>query len=185
MANGSEDQEFRGRIQRLERLIQGVEHFKDPEARLQTREIVQVLLDMHGVGLSKVLDHVAEAGDVGLSIIDGLARDELVGSLLLLYGLHPLDIDTRVRQALDKVGPQLRSHGGSVELLGIVDGVVRLRMLGSCDGCPSSAVTLKSSIEQAIYEKAPDVAAIVVEQLAETPAVASGLERFALPLLQH
>jgi Fe-S cluster biogenesis protein NfuA len=180
-----EDQQFRKRIHRLETLIQEVEHFKDPEARVHTREIVQSLLDMHSVGLEKVLDHVAEAGEVGHSIIDGLARDELVGSLLLLYGLHPLDIETRVRQALDKVGPQLRSHGGSVELLGIADGLVRLRMLGSCEGCPSSAVTLKMSIEEAIYEKAPDVTAIVVEGITEQLAVTTGLERFALPLLQH
>jgi Fe-S cluster biogenesis protein NfuA len=185
MPHAQEDHEFRTRIQRLESLIQGIEHFQDAEARAHTKEIVQALLDMHGVGLGKVLEHVADAGEVGLTIIDGLARDELVSSLLLLYGLHPLDIETRVRQALDKVGPQLRSHGGSVELLSITEGVVRLRMLGSCDDCPSSAITLKSSIEEAIYEKAPDVIAIVVEGVTESPMLATAVERFALPLLQH
>ena len=85
------------------------------------------------------------------------------GCILLLHGLHPLDLETRVRQALDKVRPLLRSHGGNVELLGLAGGVARLRMLGSCDGCPSSAMTLKTAIEEAIYEKAPDVTAIEVD----------------------
>ena len=92
-----------------------------------------------------------------------------MSSLLLLYGLHPLDLEARVQQALEKVRPLLRSHGGNVELLGIADGVVRLRMLGSCHGCPSSAMTLKNAIEEAIYAAAPDATAIEVEGVAEPP----------------
>ncbi len=99
-------------------------------------------------------------------------------------GFIRLDLETRVRQALDKVRPLLRSHGGNVELLDLSGGVVRLRMLGSCDGCPSSAMTLKHAIEAAIYEKAPDVTAIEVDQPATNGHVAKdGLARIALPIL--
>ncbi len=98
------------------------------------------------------------------------AADDLVGSLLLLYGQHPLPLETRVTQALDKVRPYLDSHGGNVELLGITDGVVRLRMQGSCKSCPSSAMTLKLAIEEAIYAAAPDVVAIEAEGVAEQPS---------------
>jgi Fe-S cluster biogenesis protein NfuA/nitrite reductase/ring-hydroxylating ferredoxin subunit len=93
--------------------------------------------------------------------------------LLLLYGLHPLTLDERVSKALDKVRPYLDSHGGNVDLLGITDGVVRLRMQGSCKSCPSSSMTLKLAIEEAIYAAAPDVVAIEAEGIAEQ-AVATG-----------
>jgi Fe-S cluster biogenesis protein NfuA len=136
----------------------------DPAARELTSQIIQTLMEYHGAGLSAMMERVAGAGVVGQSIISDFAQDDLIGSLLLLYGLHPLDLDARVRQGLEKVRPYLKSHGGNVELLGITDaGVVRLKMQGSCHGCPSSAATLKNSIEQAIYDKAPDVAGIEVE----------------------
>jgi Fe-S cluster biogenesis protein NfuA/nitrite reductase/ring-hydroxylating ferredoxin subunit len=83
---------------------------------------------------------------------------------LLLHDLHPVDLPTRVLGALENTRPYLKSHGGNVELVGIDEpGVVRLRLQGSCHGCPSSAMTLKLAIEQAIQEAAPDVTAIVVE----------------------
>ena len=105
------------------------------------------------------------AGEAGAAILDACARDDVVGGLLLLHGLHPLDLEARVRQALEQVRPYLRSHGGNVELLGVGDGVVRLRLEGSCHGCPSSAVTMKQTIEEAILAKAPDVTAVEVEGL--------------------
>jgi Fe-S cluster biogenesis protein NfuA len=104
----------------------------------------------------------------------------------LLHGLHPLDLETRVRQALENVRPLLRSHGGNVELLGLAGAVVRLRMLGSCDGCPSSALTLKSAIEDAIFERAPDVIGIEVDGAAANGlAVPGGLVQIALPVLER
>ena len=87
-----------------------------------------------------------------------------------MHGLHPDDVGTRVARALDGVRPYLGSHGGDVELVGLTDdGRVRLRMLGSCDGCPSSSVTLTLAVETAIRDAAPEVSGIDVE---ETPACA-------------
>ena len=74
-----------------------------------------------------------------------------------------MENDRSLRGALDKVRPYLKSHGGNVDLLSVVDGVVHLRLIGSCDGCPSSALTLKSAIERNIYEAAPDVNSIVCD----------------------
>jgi Fe-S cluster biogenesis protein NfuA len=84
-----------------------------------------------------------------------------------------------VRRALDKVRPYLHSHGGDVELLGISEGTVRLHLEGSCHGCPSSQVTLQTTIERAIYEAAPDVVAIEVDGLSE-PEVPVGLVQLDL-----
>jgi Fe-S cluster biogenesis protein NfuA len=81
----------------------------------------------------------------------------------LLHGLHPLDLECRVLQALEQVRPALKLHGGNVELIGIDDGVIRLRLLGSCHGCPSSSVTMKQTIEEAIIAKAPDAIGLDVD----------------------
>jgi Fe-S cluster biogenesis protein NfuA len=175
---------FQARLERLDNLIRGVEQFADPAAKAQTREIVQAVLELHGVGLERLLGHLEDAGQLGRATLDACVNDEVVGGLLLLHGLHPVDIETRVRQALDSVRPYLRSHGGNVELLGVDGGVVRLRLDGSCHGCPSSAVTMQQTIEQAIFDKAPEVINVAVEGLpAAIPAPGDEGIRIALPLL--
>jgi Fe-S cluster biogenesis protein NfuA len=183
MASSRDEREFRKRVERMEELLREVERFADPGARAHTTELVRAVLDLHGAALERMLQRIAEAPETGLAMIDTLARDDLVGSLLLLYGLHPLDLPTRVRQALDKVRPYLRLHGGNVELLGVVGGAVRLRMQGSCHGCESSAQTLKLAIEEAIYDKAPDVTAIEVDESVNGHPVHGGGARLALPVL--
>ncbi len=155
--------DFQRRIGRIETLIEEIERFADPAARDATREIVQVLLEFHGTALASLMGHIATAGPPGQAILDTLAQDDLVAHLLLLHSLHPEDLATRVSQALDQVRPQLATHGGDVTLLSVKGGVVRLRMQGSCHGCPSSAATLKHTIETAVYNAAPDVTSIEVE----------------------
>ncbi|MDQ6922231.1 MAG: NifU family protein [Candidatus Dormibacteraeota bacterium] len=123
-------------------------------------EAIQALLSLHGDGLARVVQVLEESGED--RVLQQLSGDEVVGGLLLLHGVHPLPLESRVRQALDKVRPYLASHGGNVDLLEVRDGSVSLRLEGSCDGCPSSAMTLKYAIEQAISETAPDVLAIHV-----------------------
>jgi Fe-S cluster biogenesis protein NfuA len=159
------DGEFQSRAQELERLLQSVEQIADPRLRQETTEIVQALLQLHGEALARMLNVAANA-DADLP--SKLADDSLVGGVLLIHGLHPLDLETRVRRALEKVKPYLASHGGHVELLSVnAEGHVHLRLDGSCHGCPSSRVTLQNSIEQEIYTAAPDVVAIEVDGLVE------------------
>jgi Fe-S cluster biogenesis protein NfuA/nitrite reductase/ring-hydroxylating ferredoxin subunit len=164
------DTELQQGIQRIEGLIRRIENLPDPEARASAVELMQSLMDFHGASLDRLMEIVAESGQAGYSIFDSFARDKLVGSLLLLYGLHPVPLETRVMQALDKVRPYLDSHGGNVELIGISDDVVRLRLQGSCKSCPSSSMTLKLAIEEAIMAAAPDVIAIEAEGVTEQPA---------------
>jgi Fe-S cluster biogenesis protein NfuA len=171
MTDALDAREFQARLQRLDVLLREVEGFADPAAQAHTREIVQSLLALHGAGLERIIEHIDAAGESGAAILENCAGDEVAAGLLLLHGLHPLDLETRVLQALDQVRPALRTHGGNVELLGVSDGVVRLRLLGSCHGCPSSAVTMKQTIEEAILGKAPDAIAVEVEGALESPAV--------------
>jgi Fe-S cluster biogenesis protein NfuA len=158
-------------VQRVEALIEKIDSVGDPDLRASAVELVQTLMELHGEGINRLLEIVAE-DQSGQAIIDTMGEDELVGGLLMLYGLHPVAFESRVLKALDKVRPYLKSHGGNVELLAVDDGVVHLQMQGSCHGCPSSAMTLKLAIEEAIFEAAPDVAEIRVDGVVEQPASA-------------
>jgi Fe-S cluster biogenesis protein NfuA/nitrite reductase/ring-hydroxylating ferredoxin subunit len=163
-----DDQGLQERVARMETLLEEIESLKDPNARSKAAEVVQVLLELYGEGLARVMEVVGR-GQEGERIFEALAEDELVAHLLLLHGLHPLDVETRVVRALEEVRPYMQSHGGNVELLGIEGGVARVRMEGSCDGCPSSTVTLKLAIEEAVLKAAPDLEKIEAEGVAEPP----------------
>ncbi len=133
-------------------------------ARDRAEELVRLVVDLYGSGLERLLGILYEAGRLDDAILDALVADDLVASLLIVHGLHPHDVGLRVRRALDGVRPYLGTHGGDVELLDISsDGVVRLRLLGSCDGCSSSAATLTGAVQEAIRQAAPEVTAIDVE----------------------
>jgi Fe-S cluster biogenesis protein NfuA/nitrite reductase/ring-hydroxylating ferredoxin subunit len=129
--------------------------------------VVQALLELYGAGLERIVDEVAARDDGQLA--EALAADDLVAHLLLLHGLHPVALEARVRQGLDEVRPYLESHGGDVELLGIDGAAVRLRLQGSCSGCPSSTMTLKLAIENAIRKAAPEIEEVIAEQPPSSP----------------
>ena len=163
-----DDQGLQERVARMETLLEEIETLPDRNARSKAAEVVGVLLDLYGEGLARMMEVVAE-GEERERTFDAFAEDELVSHLLLLHGLHPLDLKTRVIMALEEVRPYLQSHGGNVELLGVKEGVARLRMQGSCSGCPSSTVTLRLAIEEAIQKTAPDLEGIEAEGVAEEP----------------
>jgi Fe-S cluster biogenesis protein NfuA/nitrite reductase/ring-hydroxylating ferredoxin subunit len=160
-----DDQEARDRIAKVEALLEAVESFADPGDRETATELVQALLDLYGEGLARLLRHTREQSPE--SHPEALAGDELVSHLLLVHDLHPVPLETRVRGALEEVRPYLESHGGDVELRGVADGVVRLRLEGSCSGCPASSATLKLAIEEAIRAAAPEVEAVEAEGVTE------------------
>lgn len=155
--------------QRVEDLLDEIAGRDEVAAEL-TEELLRELMALYGAGLSRILARLAAAVPDAL---DDLAADPLVGGLLVLHDLHPSDARARVEAALDGVRPYLASHGGGVQVVGVGDGVVRLRLEGSCDGCGSSQVTLQHAVEGAVLEAAPEIARIEVEG-AVAPAPAPG-----------
>jgi Fe-S cluster biogenesis protein NfuA/nitrite reductase/ring-hydroxylating ferredoxin subunit len=134
-------------------------------------ELVRLLLGLYGDGLSHIMAALRAEGPAGAAVVDRLLGDPLVESLLLLHDLHPLDVDTRIQRALDQVRPYLGSHAGGVTYLGVTEeGVAQLRLEGSCDGCPSSTVTVQLAIKGAIEDAAPEVTEVVVEGITAPPA---------------
>ncbi|MEU9320304.1 NifU family protein [Streptomyces sp. NPDC048295] len=144
-------------------------------ARERSEELVRLVTDFYGAGLERLLDLVHEQGRLDDDVLAALADDELVAGVLLVHGLHPYGVETRVERALESVRPYLGSHGGDVELLAVTDeGTVRLRLLGSCDGCPSSSVTLKLAVQGAVEAAAPEITSIEVETAADEDAGPAG-----------
>lgn len=145
-------------------------------ARERAEELVRLVTDIYGTGLEHMMEILYEAGHLDDDLLAQFAGDEVVSGLLLVHGLHPYSVQQRVEDALEGVRPYLGTHGGDVELLDVTDeGVVRLRLLGSCDGCPSSSVTLSLAVEGAIEAAAPEVIAIEVEEATPDAKDAGGL----------
>jgi Fe-S cluster biogenesis protein NfuA len=162
-------QESRRRAGRIEELIQEVSTFSDPQARATTEELLQALMDMYGEGLARILELTDQSTATGSALIEEFARDDLVSSLFLLHDLHPIAIETRITRALSEVRPYLKSHGGNVEFIKVEDGIAYLRLEGSCQGCSASTATLKQTIEEAVYNAAPDLNGLQVEGVADPP----------------
>ncbi|HEX3660534.1 MAG TPA: NifU family protein [Acidobacteriaceae bacterium] len=157
--------EFSRRTERIEELITRIESSGDPAMRAVASELLQAVVELHGIALERIcLELVERPG--GQEAIDRLAEEELIAGVLSLHGIHPQPLETRVAGALEEARPYLRSHGGDVELAGITEGVVRLRLHGACGHCSGSAQTMKSTVEEAIYRAAPEVASVITEEVA-------------------
>ncbi len=176
MEQEQEGPDLRATGERIDALIEavaagGVGPSNPARSRERAEDLVRTVTDLYGAGLERLLEIVHDSGRLDEELLGLLADDDLVASLLLVHGLHPYDVRTRVEQALESVRPYLGTHGGDVELIEVTDlGAVRLRLLGSCDGCPSSSVTLELAVQDAIEAAAPEVTAIEVE----APAPATG-----------
>jgi Fe-S cluster biogenesis protein NfuA len=152
-------------IRRIGEIVEQLESTADPNARAMAKELLESLMALHGAALERILELAAGTGEAGEAIIRKCGSDELVSSLLLLYGLHPDDLRTRVTRALEKSRSNVESHGGSAELISInQDGVVTLRLNVKSSGCGSSASSVKSMLEAAVQDAAPDATSIVVEE---------------------
>ena len=162
-----------------------------PEVAGAAEELAELLMDMYGAGLERILELLAEQPE-GAEQFRRVISDELVSGLLVLHDLHPDDTATRADRALESVRPYLGSHAGDVDLIGVVeeDGgpVVKLALKGSCDGCPSSAITVKTAIEAALAKACPEVIRVDVDGVATPEAVAQPdvtvTDGKELPLLQ-
>jgi len=153
--------EFARRSERIEELVRRLEG-GDLALRAVAQELLQAVIELHGVALERILDRVAELPQADAAL-EELGADPVVSGVLSLHGIHPVALEDRVLSALESARGQLRSHGGEVKLDSIEDGVVHVTLSGACGSCGSSAATMKSTVENAIYTLAPEVKAVVAE----------------------
>ena len=155
---------------RIEVLLGELRSQASPEVGAKIEEVVGLLVELYGAGLERILELVNEDPEVAAPLLKRFTDDKFIESLLVLHGLHPIDVDTRIEAALDQARPYLGSHAGGVEYLGVDEnGVAHLKLEGSCHGCPSSTVTVKLTLEQAIAEAAPEVVRVEVVGVAAAP----------------
>jgi Fe-S cluster biogenesis protein NfuA/nitrite reductase/ring-hydroxylating ferredoxin subunit len=159
-------------IARVQELTGRLEDLEDEACRELAEELTGAVVQMYGAGLERIVELI----DAGTR--DRLAADELIAGLLMIHDLYPVPLEERVVSALDTVRPYMESHGGNVELLGVVDGVARLRLEGSCKSCRASSSTLELAVRQALQEHAPDLLGMDVEGVMEEDEVSG----FALPM---
>jgi Fe-S cluster biogenesis protein NfuA len=168
------DKDLQKRMQRIGEIIGQLEATADPNARAMAKELLESLMALHGAALEQILTITSQTGETGESLIRKFGGDQLISSLLLLYGLHPADMRTRVTAALEKSRGFLDSHSAKAELLSISDdGAVTLRLQLKPGGCGSTAATVKSTLESTIQDAAPDATSILVQE-ADNGAPRSG-----------
>jgi Fe-S cluster biogenesis protein NfuA len=63
----------------------------------------------------------------------------------------------QVQEVLDKIRPALQADGGDVELVDVEGGVVKVRLVGACRGCPMSQITLANGVERVLKQEIPEV----------------------------
>ena len=156
-------------IARVQELTGRLEDLEPGECRELAEELTGAVVQMYGAGLELIVELIEDD-----ETRDRLAADELVAGLLMIHDLYPVPLAERVTQALDSVRPYMESHGGNIELLGLEDGVVKLRLEGSCKSCRASSSTLELAVRQALQEAAPDllgmdVEGVVEEEISGTP----------------
>lgn len=151
--------------QRIEELIDGLDALDDPRAREPAKELLQVVLELHANGLARLTEIVAAAGEAGESMFEAMAQDPLVSAVLLLHGLHPQDVRTRVARAIDRMRAPLGAQQIQIELIDAADEAVRVRVAGNLQGKHASPSELQREIERTIFEAAPEVMRVDVEGL--------------------
>jgi hypothetical protein len=147
-----QDRSFQERIGRIESLVAELEAVSDPVVKATAKELVASVMDLNAAAFERVVAVASRYGDAGSRLMDGLIRDEAVSSLLILYGLHPQDFETRVRSAL--------KNFDGVKLVSIEEGRIILRM--------ESRERSESTLRQAISTAAPDLVDLIIEGTAQS-----------------
>ena len=152
-------------LERVGELAARLLEHDDESVRTDAEDLVDWLDVFHREGLGRFVDMVRQWR--GELFLEQAALDPVVGALLSTYSLG-VDVDSAtvdrvVQIALDDVRPYVHSHGGEIEVIGVIDGVVELRMHGSCNGCTAADDTIRSRIEVALREQWIDFRRVEVE----------------------
>jgi len=156
------DAQFQAASQQLDALVRAFEEIPFPAVREMAFDLLGAVDTIHRTGLERLVTFLRASGHGVL--LDRATEDPVIHTLLLLYDLIPSEELTVVEAALDAVRPYLHSHGGDVQVMGVTDGVVHLRLSGACEGCTGSATTLKRGVETALRDGYPAFKMMVVQE---------------------
>jgi Fe-S cluster biogenesis protein NfuA len=149
---------------RIDDLVQRIEFIGDPAVRANVVTLVQSLMDLHQRGFARIVK-LLQQDEHGAQTFQSLASDELVGGLMVLYGLHPDGLESRVKKAVKKISAEFASAKSSVELMGVDEGIVRIRLTTTSHGCSSHTPDVEKLVRDAVYAEAPDVERVDIEKV--------------------
>ena len=161
---------FQEQVGKLGELVTRFDQMPDSPQKTAGKELVQLLMDVQGQGLERVMELIFESRESGTALIDRLGKDDVAGGLLLLYSLHPDAFETRVRTAVDRLRSRLRKLSFTIELLTAENGQVRVQLAKGGHSCGSSTRELEAIVEDGICEMAPDMASLEILGLEEPSA---------------
>jgi hypothetical protein len=160
------EKEFQEKMRRLGALVGELDQMPAGGSKVATRELVQLLMEIHGAGLERIMELVKEsgreAGTAGEAIISRFGEDPIARNLLLLYGLHPDHLETRVVKALDAMKGRLRKLDCEVKLVSIHEGAVQVRLHISGHAHGSTRKDLRSIVEGGMYDLVPDLTSLTI-----------------------
>lgn len=180
MSRGDERLDFDQILPRISDLAERLAEHDDKDVADTAIEMLDWIDVFHANGVGRMVEMLREwRGDI---LLEAVAADPVAGALLTAYGLgDDTDLDAArvsVQAALEEVRPYLHSHGGDMEVVHLEDGVVRLKLHGSCDGCTASDATIIEQVETALKEHWVDFRRIEVEEMtaeAHPPPVAGSI----------
>ncbi|QNI30157.1 hypothetical protein H7849_13225 [Alloacidobacterium dinghuense] len=156
------EKEFQDKIRQLGTLVGELDQSPGAGLKVAARQLVQLLMEIHGTGLERIMEIVFESGPKGEALIDKLGHDPLVRNLLLLYSLHPDSLETRVLKGLDTACVRLRKFDAQVELIRMHEGVIQVRLNTSSHACGSTTKNLHAIVEECLYDQAPDLTSLSI-----------------------
>jgi hypothetical protein len=140
---------------RIQQLLDEVRDLSPSPAWERVEELMQRLLAMQGEALARLLAHARACGADG-TLDARMASDDLLSSLLLLHGLHPVPARERVLRAMEELRPRLAARGVRAELIALENGVARVRVAGTADGA-------EQALRRAVEDAAPELSAVEIE----------------------
>jgi hypothetical protein len=143
-------------VARIEALLDEFGTRMDARARAGAEELVRILMEVYGAGLSRVVELLKEGGEAAWPALDRIAADKLVASLLLIHGIHPVAAEVRIRRALERIARRLDC---GLELVDVTEDRARIRVEGAPPGLTGER------IEGAVIEAAPEIGNIEIEGL--------------------
>ena len=157
-------------FRRIEELIAALDSISDPAAREPARALLEVVLELHALGLARMTATIA-AADGGAALLRRLSEDEATRGILLLHGLHPETVEARVGSAVEALRPRFAALGLGLKLVANTAKLARVRVRWISAG-PSQidAVALRGELEAAIIEAAPDLGVLEIDGLDEMAA---------------
>lgn len=164
-AAGSEELELEQAFIRMGEIVDELQNSGDPDVRERVFELLDWVDGFHREAVVRIM------GLLPAEALDALGQDPVVARLFETYSDDEEeageDLTESLEEALDEIRPYLHSHGGEMEVLAVEGGVVKLRLMGSCDGCPSSTLTLTQGVEKILKDRWPGFRRIDVEGLDE------------------